>query len=67
MRVGDLVRVWDRWWFVYPEYRGVVGIVVNIKECPIRTNRIRFLHPMIRGQEYTVMDDKFLEVINEDR
>lgn len=66
MQVGDLVRVWEDWLFVYPEYRGVVGIVVDVKKCTQHI-RIRFLHPMIRGQEYTVMDDKFLEVINEDR
>jgi len=66
MRVGDLVRVYDRWLFVYPEYTGVIGIVVDIRKLG-QNRRVRFLHNPLYGQEYTVMDEKFLEVINENR
>ena len=66
MRIGDLVRVCDRLDFIYPEYRGVVGIVVDISELG-RNKRVRWLHSVIRGEEYTVMDERFLEVINENR
>ena len=66
MRIGDLVRVRDRLDFIYPEYRGVVGIIVDIKELG-RNTRVRWLHPIIRGEEYTVMDERFLEVISESR
>jgi len=62
MRVGDLIKVRVEWEFCYPRYKGVIGLIVEIKILR-NGKRIRWLHSKVLGVEYTVMPHDVLEVI----
>jgi hypothetical protein len=64
MHIGNLIKVKESWYFVYPEYKKVIGIVTDITQLR-NARRIRWLHSPIEGYEYTVMPEDCLEVICE--
>ncbi len=64
MCIGNLIKVKTNWHFCYPEYKKVIGVVTNIIQLR-NARRIRWLHPPVRGEEYTIMPEDCLEVICE--
>ena len=65
MCVGNLIKVKEKWAKIcYPEYKKVIGIVTEIIQLR-NARQIRWLHPPVRGVEYTTMPEDCLEVICE--